>query len=1709
MEENLLPIPIPPTFSEQQVGGIINPPAVPTPTSLVPPLMPPAVSYGGGGGGQQQESPTAGIFDTINDYLGNQKNFNKKWAPYTKVGAYDADYTGTNFDRYYNVPDVYDKVGFSPFRNNEQIYNNNMSWWDGFKRSSGQSLTMASVSFKGALPWNAWDGEYSDIEGARRVERAAAIGNDSRGGFGGWVNNTMMNFGFTYGVLAEIAAEELALFGLSFIPGMQGVAATRTGFNMKRLGRLIQNIGTVGRAVNASAKIASSLRDISTIRDLYQTMKAAKVPRIFMPQTLEAVKDIYKGVRSGDALYSLANASKAFGGFYRDVREIQLAMSESKIEAGMVELNVKQKLTDSYYSREGKMPGYEESEKIDMYAKDAAKETFLWNMPVIYFSNKLVLDKALRGFMPTRVLRNQLSKGMYGKLQFNDLWYKTGGDPVKIVQQSIADKAKLLFKPRMWNAKNLTKDFLGGILLYSKANIAEGVQELFQESVAPAMESYYTNKYNNPHVWASKSKWGEFYKEGQKLVGSTQGLEIFASGFVMGGMAQLPQKLVFEYIPEKFMALTNKDEYKNYTNARKENTKRVVEALNYIIRSNPNKYFDATTQNAAAQANIDNDAYMANQNNDKLTYHDVLDEAVGEHIYTLLQTGKIDFLKDSLVGLSQMQTQEFIDAFGPTEASETDAGVHYRNRINKFQKEIEKIEKKYQYVQETHVNPFDEKMVDLTKDPDLYFELQSNRVSYERFKKLAVLSGYHYERTLERMASIYRKWLSTPEMSNMNSTDLSLLFSVNPKYVKSDASQIVPGIGTGSLVDEILNLKNQVKTLEQVKVTTPEGKKELSEKKKQLELLEKFEKLVNTQYLITLKDYKKAKANNDEEAIARHEEALESIVRRMKDVYTDYLLFVAEKSNLDTNDLLTKLPDGTKILNPNLDDAFMELKDFYTLSSDKSDLVQVINILHNPDIMMAGVRAGAKVVEIERQQFQTNAAAWWEKFLEHTDGNAILDELSKAGIFFDPAYLDDFKNGRLEKINFYFHTGKEFVNVNNLQEPMLSNARNAIETVLDKYAMMVTLSGRPTFEFRPEGGFTYGTRGKMKTDQRTLADLAIEYGFNTGTAETQIPAKTVLQKIIDGEYSTPSEKMLARELIKLIPEVINVRFRTDQPLPGSFGETTGILVDPRYSSKEYAKGTNPIEVVILQQTAKYVLNDALNKDTAFKAKVTDMLTAARQFQAKNRTEYSTMIGLKDELEFVSNALSNPNFQTMLSQVEYQVTGKSLWQEFMEAIKQFISTVFKKVPKEGTVLEEAMYIITAKLGTGPISGAAPATTAKTTMQKVGTSRYRIDSNLVFYENQDGTLRPIDNPEQKSPIDVIKDDIEARRQTDLNTDELYQAEIDSLTAKPGPAPSVRTPLTHLSPINDLKPIWEKLINAYKASEERREKDGYSPLTMGWRNMQDNEILNSDGFRKFLDTKPALEMIDEYNVAEGLVPKTVGGAGVRDKAPTMEQREKLKQLGWTPEQIAKLSFLAAADAIARNVSGTEEEDREATLRELERQRMENVKNDFYDSFNAIDPQAEGARAQLFEWLASVKEKDRLEDYLVLGINSTLWERMFNEKLAQLPKIDALEIGKIYKIDGVLYKVKESKDLVYYLERFDELAMPEEQRSEPLAIPKDQLNKMNITSAEMAEAPVEVGKEESNAIENNEQGLSAEEKEQAQKNASSNPDDIGFNPC
>jgi len=172
------------------------------------------------------------------------------------------------YERYYAHNDFED-LGFSPFRDNESLYNENSSFWDEMSRASGQWWTLTGLGFRDALGF----GDLDDMENARKFEKAMAIGQSTKGGFTGFATNLYLNSGYTFGIMAELAAEEIALAVGSAVLAVPsgGSSAVAGGSLMAARGARASH--KIYKGWNASRKLLNAmdkLKDINKARTTFQ-----------------------------------------------------------------------------------------------------------------------------------------------------------------------------------------------------------------------------------------------------------------------------------------------------------------------------------------------------------------------------------------------------------------------------------------------------------------------------------------------------------------------------------------------------------------------------------------------------------------------------------------------------------------------------------------------------------------------------------------------------------------------------------------------------------------------------------------------------------------------------------------------------------------------------------------------------------------------------------------------------------------------------------------------------------------------------------------------------------------------------------------------------------------------------------------------------------------------------------------------------------------------------------------------------------------------------------------------------------------------------------------------------------------------------------------------------------------------------------------------
>ena len=448
----------------------------------------------------KQQNPAQSWVDKIDNI--------KKYDAGPGVNRADTVYSGIkaqNFMRFFEHPE-FANVGFVPYSNIDASYNANSTVWDDMARMRGQFGSLVGSGFKSVYR-NIGDPLSPDMKTAGEFEDAMAIGNSSRGGAMAWTNNLLLNSGYTFGIIGSIAVEELALTLGSAAVAATGVGAVPaagawtlgTANIMRKLGNVFtgtklfkgtRNLTKAASNTAASRKIWEGTQGLGTVGNLMFDFIA--------PETMAAIRSLRTAKNGTQNIFNMGKGSSLFGGFYRDLRAVNYALAESRLEAGMVYnttlnnvMNLKADeefgvgITDSGVS------------KAQSAAAGAAFYTTLGNAPLIYLSNKFVLGNALGGFNRTlgRVF-NDSYKGVGRRLIKSKSTFGTGAGKKILNKNVFSDAGKgftgWLNKVKAGGIKGNAGMAAGATLRYFAANVAEGGQEIGQEAISAATTGYFT-----------------------------------------------------------------------------------------------------------------------------------------------------------------------------------------------------------------------------------------------------------------------------------------------------------------------------------------------------------------------------------------------------------------------------------------------------------------------------------------------------------------------------------------------------------------------------------------------------------------------------------------------------------------------------------------------------------------------------------------------------------------------------------------------------------------------------------------------------------------------------------------------------------------------------------------------------------------------------------------------------------------------------------------------------------------------------------------------------------------------------------------------------------------------------------------------------------------------------------------------------------------
>jgi hypothetical protein len=1140
-----------------------------------------------------------GLMNAQQDYLKSLIQSKQSNEDYARIYSYNAGPSGGAFyDRYAAYgQETFDKIGFHPLRDNEAIFNARTTKADDWSRMMSHSfLPMLWKGFTDGPKsmWKMIQGDFTgtDLEGAEEYERLAAIGSSSKGGAFGFVNNTVMNFGYTAGIITEAIVEEVA--GLALAPLTAGTsAAVTTANNARKIPSIFKGIKGFDAAYDASKAVGNTLKALNnsqSARKFWNAANAAgtsKIGRFLNP--LENTVDAITGIRATDNLTGFAKTFKTAGGFYRDVRNLNMALSEARLEAGMVENKVYKDGYNAHYEKFGTAPTNDVQEKLMSIAKQASLDTLYWNTGLIYASNKITFNN-ITG--PRGGIRN------FVRANIDDVM-KAGNGKFGTVGKIVYDNTKKQFAKQsndfMSWAKGWAKDpiykSVGKTVGYFKSNFTEGLQENAQEIIAGANEKYYTDAFKSSVLkmnlysrgvtgYANKTKF-DYYKDEFGNQFTEQGAETFASGFLMGTLAA-PLNHAVPMLSIGYNRLFNNTEYQEYKSRKEAMLDGIVKNLNSL---GPKEFYDSRIFNTAVQ---DMAADVKKYGSKKQAY-DATDEAFISQVTTAMETGSLYLFRERMSDMKKMTPEEIEKEVPGIEKGE---GQKYLNRLDDIINRIDTVEKRYNYYRERYPNPISPDTLN-EKDPEFNAKLELY-AGWNIALRNAVFFNESFESAQKRKAGIKNKLASNKPFESISDTEVNSLLD-----------NLVLG-------KEISNLRNEIKSLEDLQKTgtlNPELKKELENKKRKLESYtelfnetEKFNTFFNRYENLELikksmkKELEKRNIKVDEltdeqviEAIDKNLGAFDDVnkaerIQAYKRTVDKYLKSIADISN-------------DNVFDETLDELFNDLLDYQKLDSESKKLVRYNNLLHNPEEFLKLVERNTQWLKSLYDNRENIFRGIAEEQISIVEANSLLNALADKGIFMS---VDDFaefiKNGTKPK---------EFFNepANEVYREGTPEYDQIFEEYLTKFNNL-----------RPQKPVS------QEEDELFGQELDLDMIF-----EDEETAKKTKEELYDSY--TPEQKASIKKIEELIKLQENVKagetLTEDDPVTGLKAGEKAYLINDLFH-RRVTNAIKDVETSDYQYVNKDILEDIF--EIAFGGKLLKENTGAEDFTFKGKTYVKDLVG---------------------------------------------------------------------------------------------------------------------------------------------------------------------------------------------------------------------------------------------------------------------------------------------------------------------------------------------------------------------------------------------------------------------------------------------------------------------------------------------------
>jgi len=975
-----------------------------------------------------------------------------------------------NFDRQYNS-NAFADIGFAPYADMDTVFNKNMTGYDGFQRGFKQFGNLFYTGFASSYRSIAdiFDGdsywEDPDLTSAEEMEDAMRIGGSTSGSFGGWFGNLGLNFGYTAGIVASIAVEEAILAAgaaLTTLPSggaSWALFAAGTLNNLKKLGSLQGLI----KGARASRELVKNIARLDNARTFYNTTNnlASGVGRIFAPETLYAIKNWKTAKNTAQNTINLAKTTNMFGAFYRDFRMVNASLSESKMEAGMVYNKVLNNgLAEANYKNQGGGVTEEQTKDIMVKAAEASFKAQMANFAVIYASNRIVLKNAFGGW------RRQVTNS--NRILRKDAFTAVKGS--KYLIKRIPQELKLAFNRAGY--KGVAKVMGTQMLRYGAANLAEGVQEVSQEAISAATVGYYSSLLRDP-LSGGPSTLAGYVGQSTSNLASKEGLSVFLSGFLMGGLAGPYQQVLFQGLPAigrsayarantKFGDGTQSNYAKEYSQRREQVLDDIVKQVNErgeMMKQDLESVLSPAQFQAILQKQNFSEQSIAFADNDKYDFDNAQFAAQFFNLYSAYERGSIKFARESYVEFGKMSDKDLAEAFNPKEFGKPEK---VRKRI---QKQINLIDEYGETFANKLPKVFDKTFnyENLTAGSPEYLNLQREEQAYKHNKMLYMFTNEAYKNAVERQAAIETSLETEPLFAKQSSSDIRVLYNKE------------------SIDQELTLLDAEIKAAEEA----GESKTVINKKKNKRKALQKYADVINDPKNITKKGN-----------ISRRQ----GTVNKVRSAFKNYIQVLAENNSDFVNQDL-------------VNDAVAKIVDHSALRSDAASFSRSIDFMTNPTKQQEIADRSKQYYEWlykNRDAVVREAAA---RYLDTQKKNDLINLLYEKDVAIEPTLVRKYFAGEITEKDLLVlllqgNKGAFFID-GKLLNPRLEQDAKLIEEVGNLLAKFVQLDQQIKAQEETESPQAVQAETILDVEDK-LEDAGIQ--INIGDINTSKTLKSILEK---------------------------------------------------------------------------------------------------------------------------------------------------------------------------------------------------------------------------------------------------------------------------------------------------------------------------------------------------------------------------------------------------------------------------------------------------------------------------------------------------------------------------------------------------------------------------------------------------------------------